>query len=96
MCYRKNKNLPYDVIIGRDLMEELQIDVLYSEDVVVLDGIIMPMQKIQNGRWPDLNLMNQEDPEANKEHSIWLRRIFDANYKKADLRQEVIKLIHLT
>ena len=27
--------LLYDVIIGRDLMKELQMDVLYSEDLVV-------------------------------------------------------------
>ena len=71
------------------------MDVLYSEDAVVWDGVRPPMQKIQNGKWTDLNLMYQEDPEAIKEQSIRLGRILDANYEKADLEQEVDKLIHL-
>ena len=54
------------------------------------------MQKIQNGLWTDLILMDKEDPEATKEQSIWLSRILDTNNKKADLEQKVIKLIHLT
>ena len=40
------KNIPYDVIIGRYSMKELQTDVLYSEDVVVWGGVRLPMQKI--------------------------------------------------
>ena len=40
--------------------------------------------------------MDQEDPEAIKEQSIRLGRILDANYEKADLEQEVNRLIHLT
>ena len=59
MCHQK-KNLLYDVIIVHDLMKELQMDVLYSEDVVVWKGIRMTMQKIKNGRWADHNLMDQK------------------------------------
>ena len=40
--------------------------------------------------------MDQEYLEAIKEHSMRLGRILDANYKKADLEQEVNKSIHLT
>ena len=76
----EKQKLPYDVIIGRDFMKELQMDVLYSEDVLVWDSIRLPMQKIQNGKWTDLDLMYQEDPEAIKEHSIRLGRIIDYNY----------------
>ena len=72
-------NLPYDVIIGRDFMKELKMYVLYSEDIVVPGGVRLPMQKIQNGKWMDLNLMDQENPGATKEHSIRLGRILDAN-----------------
>ena len=43
-------------------MKELQMDVLYSEDVLVWDIAIPPMQKIQNDKWMDINLMYQEDP----------------------------------
>ena len=77
-------------------MKELQTNVLYSKYVVVWDGIRLAMRKIQNGKWTDLNIMDQEDPEATKEHSIRLSRIIDANYKNDDWEQEVKKLIHLT
>ena len=95
MSYRK-KRLPYDVIIGSDLMKELQMGVIYSEEVVVWYSIRLPMQKIQNGKWTELNLIYQEDTEANKERSIRLVRIIDTNDEKAYLEQEVNKLIHPT
>ena len=44
-------------------MKELQMDILYSEDVVAWDGVRLPIQKIQSVKWTDLNLMDQEDPE---------------------------------
>ena len=56
----------------------------------------MPMHKTQNGKWTDLNLMDQEYPEAVKEQYIRIGRIIDANYEKANFEQEVNKLIHLT
>ena len=37
------KNLPYNVIIGNDLMKGLQMDVLYSKYVVVWDGVRLTM-----------------------------------------------------
>ena len=60
------KNLPYDLIIGHDLMKESQIDVLYSEDVAVWGGIRPTMHKTQNGKGTYLNLMYQEYLEAIK------------------------------
>ena len=86
----------YDVIIDCDLTKQLQIDVLCSEDVLVWDGVRLPMQKIQNGKWTDLNLMYQEDPDDIKEKSIRLGRKLDANYERSDLEQEVNELIHIT
>ena len=77
-------------------MKWLQISVLYSEYVVVWDGIRLPMQKNQNGKCTDLNLMYQDDPEAIKDKFMWLGKILDANYKRADLEQDINKLIHLT
>ena len=40
--------------------------------------------------------MDQQYPDSIKEQSIWLGRILDVNYEKADLEQEVNKLIDLT
>ena len=39
--------------------------------------------------------MDQENTEATQEQSIRIGRILDANFEKADLEQEVNKLIHL-
>ena len=60
------------------------MDVLYLEDVVVWDGIRLPMQKIQNGKWTDLNLMDQKYSEAVKEQSERIGRIIHDNYQKAN------------
>ena len=81
MLPKKNS---YDVTIVRDLIKELQMDVLYSEYVVVWDGVRLPMQKIKNGKWTDLSLMDHEDPEAIKEQSIWISRILYSNYEKTN------------
>ena len=35
-------DLPYDLIIGRDLMHELKMDILFSENVVLWDGLRLP------------------------------------------------------
>ena len=40
------------------------MDVIYSEDVAVWDGVLLFMQKVQNVKWTDFNLMLQEDPET--------------------------------
>ena len=74
----------------------MQIDAFYSEDVVVWDGVRLPMHKTQNGKWTDLDLIYKEYPEAIKEHSIQIGRLLDTNYKKSDLEQDINKLIHLT
>ena len=72
-------------------MKELQMDVLYSEDAVAWDAVRLPMQKSQNGKQMDLNLVDQEDTEAVKEKSIQIGRILYSNYEKANLEQEVNK-----
>ena len=39
--------MPYhDMIIGRDLMKSLNMDMLYSEHVIVWDLLRLPMQEI--------------------------------------------------
>ena len=38
----------YDIIIGRDLPNQLGIDILYSKSHLVWDGIIIPMKLAAN------------------------------------------------
>ena len=92
----EKENLPYDAIIGRYFMKELQIDVIYSEYVLVWESVRLIMQKIQNGKWTDLNLTDQENPGDIKEQIKRLGRILDTNDEKADLELEFIKLTHFT
>ena len=61
------------------------MDVLCSGDVVVWDSVRPARQKIQNGKWTDRNLMDQDDLEAIKEQPKLLGRIIYDNYEKSDL-----------
>ena len=54
------------------------------------------MQKIQNGKWTDPNLMDQEYLETIKEKSIRIGRILNANYQNSESEQKVNRSIHLT
>ena len=49
-----------------------------------------------DGKWKDLNLMDQENPESIKEQYKELGRIVYSGYKTADLEQDGSKLTHLT
>ena len=92
---QEKQKLPFDAIIGHDLMIELQMT--YGCSLLrIWDGVRLTMQKIQNGIWKDRTLTDQEDPESTKEKFIWIGIILDANYKKTDLEQEVNKIFHLT
>ena len=39
----ENKHLEYDLIIGRDLMNDLKLDILFSKSKVAWEGIEIPM-----------------------------------------------------
>ena len=41
----ETSSLPYDVIMGQDLMRNLAMDVLYSEGVIVWDELRVPMRQ---------------------------------------------------
>ena len=74
----------------------MQTEVLHSKDAVVRDSVRLTMQKIQNGKWTDPNLMDQEYLETIKEKSIRIGRILNANYQNSELEQKVNRSIHLT
>ena len=91
--------LPYDMIIGRDLMRKLKMDVLYSDNVVTWDELRLPMHEVKsNGEWYDFNALveDQAESESVKDSMSRLTRILDANYDTPDLEVEVAKMTHLT
>ena len=90
-------SLPYDMIIGRDLMRKLKMDVLYSNEAIVWDGLRLPMQEVKNN-FMDFNAIIEDTTESDsvKEQMNRMNRILDANYEKPDLKAEVAKMTHLT
>ena len=86
------------MIIGRDLMKNINMDVLYSDSVVTWKELNLPMHKVQaNGKWHDFNELvdNHEESESVKDSMSRLTRILDANYDIPDLVTEVANMNHL-
>ncbi len=90
-CYVDESNpdsSKYDMIIGRDLMHEIGMDILFSSAEMVWDNASVPMQSADklNVNW--INEFEQEllfahDPVTTDADRI--QSIIDAKYTKADL-----------
>ena len=94
----ESSRLPYDMIIGRDLMRNLKMDVLYSDSVVTWDELKLPMHKVQaNGKGHDFNALVEDQAESKsiKDSMTRLTRILDANYDTSDLVAEGANMKHL-
>ncbi len=76
------KNLgAYDMIIGRDLMEDLGIDILFSEQRIEWDGHDMPFKDIDDD--PHTSFYIQDAGPVDEELER-LKDILDAKYQPAD------------
>jgi hypothetical protein len=74
----------YDMIIGRDMLSALGIKFDFTTMSIEWEHASVPMK--------DSEAVNQEafyvaDPEAIQDASSRLKRILDAKYEKADLRE---------
>ena len=86
-------NLPYDMIIGRDAMKALGIDVLASEMTIQKGHIKVPWSK-RHSRGSALfnaELSVDDDDAADR-----IKKILDAKYEPADLDKLVEECQHLT
>jgi len=75
------------MIIGRDLLKKLKMDVLYSDNIVQWDNLKLPMQEVNiTEKWIDFNAIIEDRAESDsvKEQMNRLKRILDANYDKPD------------
>ncbi len=53
------------MIIGRDLMRELKMDVIYSDNIVTWDVLTLPMQQDkQNVSWIDMEALFKDTTES--------------------------------
>jgi Reverse transcriptase (RNA-dependent DNA polymerase)/RNase H-like domain found in reverse transcriptase len=82
----------YDMIIGRDLMEELGIDILFSEGVIRWNNSTIPMRDPAMLLDDNIDAFEQEifsvhDPETIDAERI--QQILDAKYSPADIEAVV-------
>ena len=92
-------NSRYDMIIGRDLLKELGMDFLFSQDLMEWDGATVPMRSIDWLHHSNLDAYEAEiytmhDPETTEAERI--QAILDGKYTPADLDAVVDECTHLT
>ena len=88
----------YDMIIGRDLMDSIGLDLLFSENLMRWDNATVPMRDnslfLENPPNPFQEMLSMHDPITTEAERI--QRILDIKYAPADLNQVVQDCTHLT
>ena len=74
----------YDMIIGRDLLKFLGIDLLFSQEVIVWNNATLPFKDV-SGTSPGLYYIKESTTVMAATNSV--KEILDAKYKPADLEQ---------
>jgi len=72
---------PYDMIIGRDILKFLQIDLRFSDEVIEWDGAEMPFGD-GDASAKEAHHVADSDPSEDAVHRV--KRILDAKCEKAD------------
>jgi len=75
---------PYDMIIGRDILRFLKIDIKFSEEIVEWDGAEMHF-KDGDANIKEAYYVADSDPVEDAVHRV--KRILDAKYEKADIEK---------
>ena len=94
-----NKNSRYDMIIGRDLLEELGMNFLFSDALMTWDNASVPMR---SPSWLDANRIDDFEEEIFSMHdpvtteADRIQQILDAKYAPADLEKLAEESKHLT
>jgi len=83
----------YDMIIGRDLLQFLEIDIRFSDEMVEWDGVEMPFK---DGDAMPRDAYHISDSPEIEDAVDRVRRILDAKYEAADLQEVVNGLQDLT
>ena len=78
--------MPYDMILGRDIMQQLNIDVIASDLTVTMAHIKVPWsdRNAKTSSLFNLELNSDEDDSADR-----IKKILDAKYEPADLEQVI-------
>ena len=76
------ENVPYDMIIGRDLLECLKMDIKYSTSTMIWDDAEIPMKSTE-AKIEDSFHVN--DSPSLEEAANRIKQILDAKYEPANL-----------
>ena len=85
-------NSRYDMIIGRDLLMELGIDILFSEGMIKWDNATAPMRSISSIEEENIDALEEEILFAQEPDTIGadrIQEIIDQKYTEADLPEVV-------
>ena len=99
----EGKSIGYNVVIGRDLLIELRMELSFAKKTVAWEGIEIPMRDFNRLRkWNisrlEMNAIIQEsaEPIVTQEATDRIIKILDAKYEKANLRLVTDGAKHLT
>ena len=85
-------NSRYDTIIGRDLLKELSIDILFSEGMIKWDNATAPMRSIASIEEENIDALEEEILFAQEPDTIGadrIQEIIDQKYIEANLPEVV-------
>jgi hypothetical protein len=83
----------YDMIIGRDMMQDLKIDIRFSDQMVYWDGSEMPFKDVDEDIETSYYI---EDPESITAELYRAEKILDNDYQRASLEDVAKAQEHLT
>ena len=96
---RENNELGYDMIVGRDLMTSIGIQIDFQNKMLRWDGVELEMRDFSSTtptrKEIKATLQKAAEPVVTKEATSRLVKILDSTYEKADLRQVVEQAAHI-
>ena len=85
----------YDMIIGRDMLEDLGIDIQFSDHTIIWDGHDMPFKNMTTKAEIMAEAFHISEPDIVKDMTDRATGIMDNDYHKASLRETVENHAHL-
>ena len=83
----------YDMIIGRDLLKFLQIDILFSKETVSWDNMDIPFKNTDTTVQEAYHIQDSKLISSSTEK---IKKILDAKYEKANLKTIIQAQEHLS
>ncbi len=83
----------YDMIIGRDILQDLKIDIKFSTSTIEWDNSEIPLKDSDTQAKDGFFV---QDPQSVDDATDRLKHILDAKYEKADLEEIVDAMDYLT